>query len=309
MNGLGIDYAAVMRNGMGLVPDFNQVEAIRAQTEAQKAVAAKAAHDMQVALRNHQREEDFMYEATEVFRNPTAKNIASLQARYPDHYKAIQSGWDTLGEEQRQNELTELGSIYTRIRANQPERAIEILERRITADRKAGAVDPNDSWALEEIRSGDPERIANVGGALTILMSTAVGADKFGSTFGSVREEERQQDEHGAKVRKGVADATTAEAEAVNAADYYAARADHEFRKADIAASNAAWQDRKNASEVASRNARTAATRGREGRAASGVPMVRRKPATRSDYVQFAEDRQGRKIGFNRKTKRWERVQ
>ncbi|KPM23221.1 hypothetical protein AAJ72_09965 [Citromicrobium sp. RCC1885] len=306
-----IDYASALRAGQALVPDLNQVEAIRAETDAKKMAITKAKADMAIALRNQQREEDFMFEATEAFRDPNAQRIASLQARYPDHYKALQSGWETIDKEQRETQLTRMGSVYARIRAKDLEGAAALIREDIEADRAAGNIDQNDIWALEAIESGDPERIANVGGALTILLAIGAGPDKFGATWGSIREEERQQDEHPAKVAKGVSESEIAAAEAGAAPAYYASRAEHEAAEADIAESDARFRDQSNASMIAGRNARTAATQSREDRMvarAAERPAARTRPSARDKYAEYATNAAGVRLGYNRKTRKWERV-
>lgn len=302
-----LDYGQIMQAGMSLVPNLEAQLRVRAETERMQALTAQAKQDMDFALANNQREEDYAREAVEVFQNPTRENIAALEARYPQHAKAIRSIWDARAEAQRQEEVTHLGSLFALLRGGQIERAAQKARARYQVDLDAGQAEDIDLAIVEMLESGNPEAISKVGGMLTILLSAAVGPDKMGATYQNLGEESRQQDTHGSRVAKAESEAITAEAEAKAAPNYYRARSDHEAAEADIAESDARYRDRKNASEIAGRDARTQATRGREGRAASGGTASSRA-APRPKYVQYARDAKGNRIGFNAKTRKWEKV-
>ena len=300
-----IDYASTLRAAKELVPTFESMRQASSAAKRDSLLMAKAEQDMKIALNNHQREEDYIEEAGLVFDNPTAANVARLHARYPEHTKAVQSGWEALQESARTSQLTQMGTMFARIRNGNVKGAAELARKVYEAEMRAGTADEGDLYVVEALESGDPERVRQAASGLLIQMSVAVGPEKMGATWGSIREEERQQDRHASAVSKGDAEAEIATAEALSAKDYYDARAEHEAAEADIAESDARYRDRRNASDIEGRQARTAATRGREVRAASEAPA---KASPRPTYVRYARDDDGNRFGYNRKTKKWERV-
>ena len=303
-----LDYAAIMRAGQSLVPDMRQQglqdEEMRMRQEAHSMEQAKAQFALDAARQSAEDEQRYAIEATAVFGNPTAHNIRNLQARFPKYSEAISKMWDGHRADQREADVTQLGSMYTLIRSGNFERATELARTRYEADKEAGVADEADREILRILEDGSPAERAKAGGIILFMLAGAVGPEKMGSTFENLSEEERQRDLHWAKVDRAESEATIARAEADAAPGYYDARADYQRGRATISASDARYRDSRNAADVEGRQARTAATKGREARAGQRPAT----PAPRSKYVRFAKDGNGNRIGFNRKTKKWEPV-
>lgn len=179
-----LDYASILGNAQGLVPDLRQQAMQDEQFKMQREVfAQKRAAAEQAKARQEQFQTDM--EQTLLSREPDA--IIRLMARYPEFSEQVKPLWEKMDERQRTSDLTQLGSIYSNASAGNVTRAAAILEQRIAAD--GPNADPNDQAILAGLKSENPvERQAAV--QTVGMMIAALNPDKFGETFGKLNPSE-----------------------------------------------------------------------------------------------------------------------
>lgn len=311
-----LDYGSILAAGQQLVPNLRAqaIEDTRlaAEMRGKEQQRQLLAFELEQARKSAENEQQYVLDAAEVFRAPTAQGIRELQARYPRYSGLIDKVWGTYDDNQRQAGTTMLGSILTNIRNGNLDRALELAREDYEADVAAGRDTAEGRYVVEILKGRDPDEVAQLGGLLTMQLAASAGPDKVAAAYQDLSEEFRQQDMHPARVAKAVSDSQVAAAEAAVADKYYTARASNEESRADIAETDARWRDRSNASTVAGREARTVRTQA----LAQAEPAAKPKRGTKSSkplkerpvYVQYARNAKGERMGFNRKTRKWEKV-
>lgn len=177
-----LDYASILSSSQGLVPDLRR-QAMEDEVFAERraAIAEQRATKEQARVRQAGFQTDM--EQALLSKDPDA--IVRLMARYPEFSEQVKPLWESMDERQRTTDLTQLGSIYSNANAGNVARAAAILEQRITADRAAGQVDPNDEAILAGLKSDNPiERQAAV--QTVGMLIAALDPAKFGETYGKL---------------------------------------------------------------------------------------------------------------------------
>lgn len=298
--------AQAIAAGMSLVPNLReqlmQDAELRMRQEAAALTRQRVEAAMEEARRSQEDEERYVTEAGAVFQNPTSEAIRSFQARYPKYSEAIGRAWDGWQSDGRANDVTQISSILSNLRAGRPDRAAKLARERFEADMKAGKADEQEREIITALESNDPEQLSQVGGLLMMQLAAALDPEKVAANYQDLSQEFRQQDLHPSMVAKAESDAAKAAAEAETAPAYYGARARREGAQADISASDARFRDETNASNIEGRRARAERSRVLSD---GGGPAA---PSRRPVYVQYARNAKGQRIGYNRETKRWEPV-
>lgn len=184
-----LDYASTLRAGQSLVPDFRlqamqdeqfgfqreQMQMQREQMERQRAAEERA----------QQQAEAFQRDMTQVMSNGgNPSDITGLMFRYPQQFEQHKAAFDRLEADQQKAELTQMGSIYSRLSNDDPQGAAAMLRQRVDADRAAGQEDPIDEALLKALESGDPREIAIAKTMIGTQVAALGGVDTFKAVYG-----------------------------------------------------------------------------------------------------------------------------
>lgn len=124
--------------------------------------------------------------------------FAELTTKYPSQREAFKQSMSMLSEQEKDNQIKVTSQIYTALQNNKPEIATNILDGRIEARRNAG----EDVTELETLRDNmmkDPENAKSYAG---MILSSAMGPDKFVETFGKLGEEQRKKELQPGEIKK-----------------------------------------------------------------------------------------------------------
>jgi len=184
-----------VKNGAGL------------QQLQQQQAAAAAARAQQQQMQN---------DLAELSQNPTTDAIGRMSLKYPQLSENFKRSFDIMEPAQKQAKLEHASQVYAAINNNQPDVAVKILSDQAAALRNAG--NEKDAKAAEMMATmvKDHPQMAKTSAGL--ILSAAVGPDKFAATYGAVGGEQRAQEQAPADLSKKRAEAVKAGAEATVAA-------------------------------------------------------------------------------------------
>jgi hypothetical protein len=189
-----LDYASILQGGQNLVPSLRdqlvQDSLMKMREQEFQAVQQQRQAQAQAAQRQADQEAAFQRDLEDAMLTGDPRKILALRMRYPDMAKNMKEAFDSLDEEERRRNLTQIGTIYARGQAGDFTGAAGILRQRIEADRAAGAADPQDEAMLEELESGVPSRQKAALAAVGIQLA-AIEPDKFGETYAKLNPAER----------------------------------------------------------------------------------------------------------------------
>lgn len=150
--------------------------------------------------------------------NPTTDAIGRMSLKYPQLSENFKRSFDILDPAQKQAKLEHASQVYAAINSGKPDVAQKILNDQAAALRNSG--NEKDAKAAEMMATlvrDHPEMAKTSAG---LILSAAVGPDKFAATYGAVGGEQRAQDLAPDVLRKTKAEAGTAESdEKVKAVD------------------------------------------------------------------------------------------
>ncbi len=144
--------------------------------------------------------------------NPTSAAIGKMSIKYPQLSENFKRSFDILEPAQKQAKLEHATQVYTALHNQQPDVAQKILKDQATALRNAG--NETDAKAAETMAALIKEHPEFAKTSAGLLISAAVGGEKFAATFGALGGEERAEDLHGAAVSKAESEAVKSGAEA-----------------------------------------------------------------------------------------------
>lgn len=189
-----LDYASILQGGQNLVPNLRdqlmQDALMKMREQEFQAVQQQRQAQAQAAQQQAEQEAAFQRDLEDAMLTGDPRKILALRMRYPDMAKNMKEAFDSLDEEERRRNLTQIGTIYARGQAGDFTGAASILRQRIEADRQAGAADPQDEAMLEELESGIPSRQKSALAAVGIQLA-AIEPDKFGETYAKLNPAER----------------------------------------------------------------------------------------------------------------------
>lgn len=273
--------AEVLKAGMGLVPDYAAQVQQKLLSDLTRAQIASTQSEQQIAgakfSYERQRQQDYLAAVSELGRNPTFEGYQDIQARFPEHHEALSKA----AKEWKTNEGDKSLDLFSEIlgagRNGRWDLAARTAEKWMEADRKRQVLnpdagpgqsrvvdagdDPADAEILRILQSGTDIEREQVLGMITHKLGSVVGRDHAAAMWNSVMDDDRARKKLPGEVRKIEADATTSEAEAENAAEYFDGRAREQTADADISENNSAWQEAKNALAVAKGGAQLANVR------------------------------------------------
>lgn len=173
----------------------------QAQADAEKAALAKQQMNADLAA---------------LSQNPTTDAIGRMSIKYPQLSEQFKRSFDILDPGQKQAKLEHASQVYAAINSNKPDIAIDILNKQAAASRNAGnEADARSAETMATMVRDHPDMAKTSAG---LILSSAVGPEKFAATYGAVGGEQRAQAQAPADLAKKNADAVKAGADATVAA-------------------------------------------------------------------------------------------
>lgn len=253
-----LNQASTLKNAMSLVPNYLDTVSTQLAQRREEEETKRLAVDTKMKEAEQEDELAYVEEATRVFANPNASEIAKLQARFPKRHSAIKTAWDTKSEAVKSADISNLSNIWGATRSGKWDLAAKWARQRYEAEMQRGEADDTDRVIVDILENGTPEDRATVTGLISHQILGALGPEKFASAYESFSEGEERDTMRPFKVTKAQSDAETATAEADSADEYYTARARSEKAQADTREAESAWVDVKNASQIEVNRARKA---------------------------------------------------
>ncbi len=228
-----INYAVDVQSPFEAVLSGFKIGAAGAEAQAQAQAREKAA--------------TAQTELAALFKNPkaTATDYAKVAAFLPkDQAESVRKSFDMMSAEQQQSSLRNAGQVYSAVKSGQIDIAKNLLKEQATAYRNSGreqdAKAAENSLQLIELNPTGAQ--ATVGVMTAILPGGKELLENVDKSLSTIREEAKAPSallEARAKADKAVADATTAQATAGNAAEKAvadAAKAMADAQKAQVEA-------------------------------------------------------------------------
>lgn len=145
--------------------------------------------------------------------NPDPHAIAALSVKYPALSEQFKRSYDMLNQDQQQNKLAVTIPVYAAIQNGRPDLAASQLLDHATALENSGQADEAQrTRVMAQFIKDHPEQAKVTTG---LLLSSAMGPDKFANTFATMGQEGRAQDQAPGALAKVNADASTAQSEAI----------------------------------------------------------------------------------------------
>lgn len=147
--------------------------------------------------------------------NAGAKDYSAMMVKYPQLSEHFKRSWDVLNAEQQQNKLNHATQVYAALQTGNSEVAIDLLNKQAEALRNSGKVE--DAKAAETMARTieiNPDTAKTSSG---LMLSALLGPDKFASTFGTLSEQQRAQEQAPATLATKEAEARIKGVEAANA--------------------------------------------------------------------------------------------
>ena len=147
--------------------------------------------------------------------NAGAQDYASMMVKYPqlaDHFK---KSWDVLSADQQQSKLSHTTQVYAALQSGNPDVAVDLLNKQSQAFANSGKKeDAQAASHLAQMIQLDPNTAKTTAG---LMLSSIMGPDKFASTFATLGDQQRAQDQAPATLATKEAEATIKGVEAKNA--------------------------------------------------------------------------------------------
>lgn len=153
-----------------------QVDAQKEQAKAKAAEIARKAAQVQA----------FQTDAQSVIAHPTPDGYRALLLKYPDMHEGLKASWDQYSDGQKSRNTEAAASVYSALQNGRPDLALSILKERKTALANGGEDTKETDAIIEAIESGDPAKIQQAKGIAGMVLATATGPDKIGSTLESL---------------------------------------------------------------------------------------------------------------------------
>lgn len=144
--------------------------------------------------------------------NPTPDAIGRISLKYPQLSEQFKRSYDILAPEQQKAKLQSASQVYAAINSGAPEVAVDLLKQEAEGQRNAG--DEKAAQGTEtmvKLVQDHPEFAKTTVG---LILSSALGPEKFTETYGKLGAESRAQAEAPADLAKKRADAIKAGADA-----------------------------------------------------------------------------------------------
>ncbi len=174
-----LDYANILRAGQQLVPDFRQQQYQDDQRRAQQQQQQLA---LQAAQQQQQRTLQLRDELGAAVESGDPARISRLMVKFPEFADKIKPGWEAMQTDERQRNLTQVGSAYARAQSGDYKGAAAVLRKRYDADVAAGHEDETTKELIDAFESGDPVQQRQAA-SVTGMVIAASDPDKFSETY------------------------------------------------------------------------------------------------------------------------------
>lgn len=182
---------AGIKNGVGIA----QVQDERAAADAKKAQAAQLQSDLAI-----------------LSQNPTTEAIGRMSVKYPHLSENFKRSFDMLDPAQKQAKLDHAAQVYAALHNGAPDVAQKVLTEQAAALRNSGnEADAKAAETMATLIKDHPEFAKTTAG---LMISSAMGPDKFAESFAKLGGEQRAQNEAPFDLQKKKADAAGADADA-----------------------------------------------------------------------------------------------
>lgn len=142
-----------------------------------------------------------------------AQDYASMMVKYPQLSEHFKRSWDVLNADQQQNKLSHSTQVYAALQSGSPDVAINLLQQQAQAYKNSGKQQDADAAShLAEVIKVDPNAAKTTAG---LMLSSIMGPDKFASTFGTLGDQQRAQEQAPATLATKEAEAKVKGSEAV----------------------------------------------------------------------------------------------
>lgn len=147
-------------------------------------------------------------------KNASAQDYASMMTKYPSLSEHFKQSWDVLNEGQQRNKLDQATQVHAALIAGKPEIAKQLLKDQAAALRNSGNEEEAKSHeVMAKFIETSPDSARTTSG---LLLSSVMGADKFGATFASLGQEQRSAELQPMEKQKVKAEADIKALEAQN---------------------------------------------------------------------------------------------
>lgn len=123
-------------------------------------------------------------------KNPTVKGISSLSMKYPQLSEQFKRSYDMLAPQEQAAKLESAVPVYAAVLNGKPDTAIELLEQSATALKNSG--DEKGAGQAKTIAQLIKDHPENAKATMGLLLSSAMGPDKFTAAFGALGDESRK---------------------------------------------------------------------------------------------------------------------
>lgn len=197
---------------LGLLPQVDLGQSLLSGVQAGSAF--RQAIDQRKAQEAAQlRQEQFSADLQNALANGgDARVWAAMTAKYPDMREAFKQSWELNSQDQKDAEFGAGTQVYSALRQNRPDVAIQTIDENIEALRNSG----RDTKSLENIRA-QIERDPKTATGYVGLVLSSLEPEKWGKIAGEARAEEAapfELSEKVSKAQKAAVDARFAESNA-----------------------------------------------------------------------------------------------
>lgn len=145
--------------------------------------------------------------------NAGAQDYASMMVKYPQMSEHFKKSWDVLSADQQQNKLSHATQVYAALQTGNPGVASQLLDDQAKALRNSGKeADAKAAETMSQMIQLDPTSAKTTAG---LMLSSIMGPDKFATTFGTLGDQSRAQDQAPATLAKKEAEAAVEGSNAV----------------------------------------------------------------------------------------------
>lgn len=145
--------------------------------------------------------------------NAGAQDYASMMVKYPQMSEHFKKSWDVLSADQQINKLNHATQVYAALQTGNPTVASQLLDDQAKALRNSGKdADAKAAETMSQMIQLDPTSAKTTAG---LMLSSIMGPDKFATTFGTLGDQQRAQDQAPATLATKEAEAAVKGSEAV----------------------------------------------------------------------------------------------
>ena len=145
--------------------------------------------------------------------NAGAQDYAAMMVKYPQMSEHFKKSWDVLSADQQQNKLSHATQVYAALQTGNPGVASQLLDDQAKALRNSGKeADAKAADTMSQMIQLDPTSAKTTAG---LMLSSIMGPDKFATTFGTLGDQSRAQDQAPATLAKKKAEAAVEGSNAV----------------------------------------------------------------------------------------------